>query len=156
MFYNGPDENSAVLYQGTNGGSFTGFALNSQNAANTITMRIQSDGSGSCGDGAAGATELWWHVGCGAVGIEETASTGFTMFPNPTNGSLTINIGASVQNSAYVNVIDMQGRTVAEQRINQKAGSTNILDLSGLSAGQYMVKVITDEWVRTQALQIAR
>jgi len=96
VFYNGPDENSAVLYQGTNGGSFTGFALNSQNAANTITMRIQSDGSGSCGDGAAGATELWWHVGCGAVGIEETASTGFTMFPNPTNGSLTINIGASV------------------------------------------------------------
>ena len=70
VLYNGYDETAAVIYQGNNGGNLAGFAVNSQNADNAITLRIQSNGSGSCGDGQV-PLPLLWDVACGAVGIDE-------------------------------------------------------------------------------------
>ena len=53
VVYNGFNESAAVIYQGNNAGNLTGFAVNSQNPSNTITLRISSNASGSCADGQA-------------------------------------------------------------------------------------------------------
>ncbi|MBK8497953.1 MAG: T9SS type A sorting domain-containing protein [Flavobacteriales bacterium] len=153
--YNGPDEGSSVIYQGTNGGNLSGFAVNSQNPQNIITLRIQSDATGSCEDGQATA-ELQWYVGCGAVGIEEIAAHGFSAYPNPTDGVLYISVGNEVSGQVKVRVLDMSGRTVIEQPLSVTAGSTNAIDMASLQSGQYMVQLTTATWTKTQRVQVAR
>lgn len=155
VIYNGPDENSSVIYQGTNGGNLTGFAVNSQNPQNIITLRIQSNETGSCEDGQSTA-ELRWDVGCGAVGIEEVSADGFAVYPNPTEGTLYINIGRSVSGRVKLRVLDMSGRTVMEQPLSVVAGSSNTIEMAGLQSGQYMVQITTDKWSKTQRVQVAR
>lgn len=156
VIYNGPDENSSVIYQGTNGGNLTGFAVNSQNPENIITLRIQSNATGSCEDGTA-TSELRWYVGCGAVGMEEEVmADGFAVFPNPTEGTLFINVGSAVTGNVKVRVLDLSGRTVIEQPFTAVAGNINSIEMAGLQSGQYMVQLTTSQWTKTQRVQVAR
>ncbi|MEZ4807898.1 MAG: T9SS type A sorting domain-containing protein [Flavobacteriales bacterium] len=155
VVYNGRDENAAVLYQGNNGGNLTGFAINSQNAENIITLRIQSDAAGSCDDGQV-SVPLQWYAACGAVGVEESAFDGFSLYPNPTNGALTINLGNGTYDQVQVRVLDMSGRVVIEAPLNITANSPATVDMSGLMNGQYMVQLVTDKWVKTQQVQVTR
>ncbi|MBX2979213.1 MAG: T9SS type A sorting domain-containing protein [Flavobacteriales bacterium] len=154
VLYNGFDENAAVLYQGNNNGNFTGFALNSQNPDNTITLRIQGNASGSCEDGQA-TIPLRWYVACGAVGIDEAGEGAFSLYPNPTNGLLYIELGEEVKGNFQVRVLDMSGRAVAEHQLAAQAG-VKTMDLNSLSTGQYLVQVITENWVSTKQVQVAR
>ncbi len=155
VVYNGYDENATIIYQGINGGNLTGFAVNSQNVNNAITLRIQSNDAGSCATGEV-ANQLVWAVGCGAVGIDELSQEGFSVHPNPTNGLLTIELDADLRGKAHVRVLDMSGRIVIEQALQAKAGGANTIDMAGLQSGQYMVQLTTDNWVKTQRVQVTR
>ena len=155
IVYNGPNENSSVIYQGNNGGNLTGFAVNSQNPQNIITLRIQTNATGSCAEGTVN-DELQWYVGCGAVGLEELAGNGFAVYPNPTEGLLYIGVGHGVSGQVKVRVLDMSGRTVIEQPLSVAAGSINTVDMASLQSGQYMVQLTTSEWTKTQRVQVAR
>lgn len=155
VLYNGYDETAAVIYQGNNGGNLAGFAVNSQNANNVITLRIQSNGAGSCADGQVGLP-LNWDVACGAVGIDETGSTVFAIYPNPTTGLLNIDLGNEQYGNVQVRVVDMSGRTVIDLPLNAKGGAVNTIDMNGLMNGQYMLQLITDKWVKTQRVQLTR
>lgn len=153
--YNGYDDTAGSLYQGINGGSLAGFAINSQNAEYVVTLHIRSDGSGSCADGTVGPS-LEWFVGCGYVGIDEGSSNAFSLYPNPTDGMLYVNIGNAVRGSVRVRVTDMSGRTVIEQPMNIASGSVSSIDMNGLRNGQYAVQVTTDDWTRTERVQLTR
>ncbi|MFZ1695104.1 MAG: T9SS type A sorting domain-containing protein [Flavobacteriales bacterium] len=154
VVYNGADETATVIYQGNNGGNLAGFAVNSQNASNTITMRIQTNGAGSCDDGLV-PLPLRWSVGCGAVGIEEQGTGGFTVYPNPTDGLLYISLGATTGN-ARARVIDMSGRTVIDAPINLLQGAVGTIDMSALQSGQYAVLVSTADWTKVQRVEVMR
>ncbi len=154
VVYNGYDETANVIYQGTNGGNLAGFAVNSQNVDNAITLRIQSNDAGSCATGEA-TIPMTWAVGCGAVGLNELDQDGFAVYPNPTEGTLYIQLGAEQVGNVRVRVLDMSGRVVIEQPLNVKAG-TNTLDMGRLQTGQYMVELTTDNWVKTQRVQVSR
>ncbi|MBK9175917.1 MAG: T9SS type A sorting domain-containing protein [Flavobacteriales bacterium] len=149
------DENAAAIYQGNNGGNLTGFAVNSQNAGNAITLRIQSDAAGSCDDGQT-LVPLRWTVGCGAVGMEDLAQGGFAVYPNPTDGLLYLSLGDAAPGIVRVRVMDMSGRTVIEQSLNITSGATNSIDMQPLQNGQYMVQVATSDWTRVQRVQVTR
>lgn len=155
VVYNGFDETATVIYQGANGGNLAGFAVNSQNPNNVITLRIQSNNAGSCADGAA-TVPLRWAVGCGAVGIDEASSEGFSVYPNPTRDLLTIALGGNVSGDVLVRVLDMSGRVVLESPYVVKGGGSNTISLAGLQTGQYMIQLNTDNWVKTQRVQVAR
>jgi hypothetical protein len=154
VVYNGPDDGSTVIYQGNNGGNLAGFAVNSQNPSNTVTLRIQSNAAGSCDDGLV-TLPLQWSVGCGAVGIEEAGGSGFSLYPNPTDGLLYISFGG-LQGAARVRVLDMSGRTVIDAPANLQSGSVGTIDMSALQSGQYAVQVSTADWTRVQRVQVAR
>ncbi|MBL7981539.1 MAG: T9SS type A sorting domain-containing protein [Flavobacteriales bacterium] len=154
VVYNGYDETANVIYQGINGGNLAGFAVNSQNVNNAITLRIQSNDAGSCATGEA-TIPMTWAVGCGAVGLNELAQDGFAVYPNPTEGTLYIQLGAEQTGNVRVRVLDMSGRVVIEQPLNVKAGM-NTLDMGRLQTGQYMVELTTDNWVKTQRVQVSR
>jgi hypothetical protein len=154
VVYNGRDENSPVLYVGNNGGSLAGFALNSQNPENIITLRIESNSSGSCEDGQVAGPLRWW-TWCGPVGVEEHGGEVFSIHPNPTNGLLTVTLGGNATDVVRTRVLDMSGRVVLEHGMVMKGGSQNTIDLSGLANGQYMLQLVSTEWTRTQRVQVA-
>jgi len=155
VIYNGVDETAGVIYQGNNGGNLAGFAVNSQNPTNAITLRIQSNASGSCGDGQV-TLPLRWTVGCGAVGVTELATAGFALFPNPTAGLLNITISPDALGAARVRVLDMSGRIVIDSPLMLRSGALHTIDMRGLQSGQYVVQLSTDNWTKVQRVQVEK
>jgi hypothetical protein len=153
--YNGADETAAVIYDGNFGGNLSGFSVNSQNADNLLTLRIRSNGSGSCEDGAA-FLPLRWDVGCGFVGLAENDGSGVTIHPNPTRDRIIIGLGGEVSGEVRVRVMDLSGRVVLEEPYTVRGGGTHAIDLGGLTSGQFLVQLSTEQWVRTERVVLAR
>ena len=72
---------------------------------------------------------------CG-VGIEESENVELTVYPNPSNGEITLE-GLNLTEFT-VNVIDLQGKIVYSEKNNTK------LNLSNLVNGFYILKVLND------------
>lgn len=154
VVYNGFNENSPVLYQGNNGGNFTGFAVNSTNVNNAITLRVQSNSTGSCATGES-TIPMRWDVACGAVGIDEFGQGTFQAYPNPTTGLLVIDLGPEALGNVVLRIMDMSGRLVLEEQFAAQ-GALHNLDMGALMSGQYMIQLSTTERVMTQRVQLMR
>ncbi len=155
VLYNGRNETAPVIYTGNNGGNFAGFAVPSANLENILTLRIQSNSTGSCEDGVA-STPLSWTVACGGVGIEEVGTASVALYPNPTNGLLTVVLGAPVTGKLNIKVLDMSGRVVIEQPVNMAGTDRSVIDLSRLQQGNYTVQVTTASTVSNQRVKVTR
>lgn len=68
-------------------------------------------------------------------GIEEGELAGVSIYPNPTNGVITITNSANTAN--VIEVMDVAGKVVATQNVN----SVSTMDLSVYGSGVYFVKV---------------
>lgn len=69
-----------------------------------------------------------------AVGIEEHTASQVTLYPNPSNGLLTV---SGVENNSKINVINTLGQVVYSNEINKQ----ETLDLNFLSRGVYMISI---------------
>ncbi|MCB9169431.1 MAG: T9SS type A sorting domain-containing protein [Flavobacteriales bacterium] len=154
VVYNGLDDYAAVLFNGNLGGNLSGFAISSSNADNALTLRVQSDGSGSCQGGQA-PDEMRWDVGCGLVGIDGIDAQGFGLYPNPTNGTLYAELPQGAASDLQVRVFDLSGRVVLAQGYPQ-AGHRVMIDLSGLQAGNYFIQLVTSDRTSTRQVQLIR
>ncbi len=153
--YNGlVDQPGNIIFSGNNSGNLTGLTVNSNNTDNALTLRIRSNDSGSCSDESA-TVPLRWDVGCGFVGIDEVARTGFSIFPNPSTGILNIDLGSMMEGEMNIRVTDMSGRIAAERTVLGSFDRTS-LDLGQLQNGQYMVTIVTENWTATKPLQLMR
>lgn len=153
--YNGEDEFAAIIYEGNFGGNLAGFSVNSQNIDNTVTMRIRSNGAGSCSDGTA-FVPLRWDVGCGFVGVDENGPANFTIHPNPTRDRIVFGLGQEVNGAVRLRVMDLSGRVVLEEPYTVRGGGMHTIDLGSLTSGQYLVQLSTEDWVRTQRVELTR
>ncbi len=85
------------------------------------------------------------------VGIEENSATPFTMFPNPSNGNVTLNLNYS---NSLVEVVDVLGNTISSQRYSN-AGQVQ-LNLNNTAEGIYFVRVTSGNEKSVQKLIIRR
>ncbi len=155
VIYNGAYDLAGVLFNGNLGGDVTGLSISSANPDNLLTLRVQSNGSGSCDDGQA-TTPLVWDVGCGGVGLDEADLSGFVLFPNPTNGAITLQLGEQSATNAVVRIFDITGRQVMDIPVRTINERTMEVDLSVLQAGNYLVQVNAAAFVRTRVVQVVR
>ena len=81
------------------------------------------------------------HIGTG-VGVNEVNNVNVAVYPNPVSDVLNIR-GEGIQ---QIELMDVNGRTV------MTSGATSQLNLDGMAAGLYMVRVITNEGVHTQKI----
>jgi len=125
------------------------------NMGNYITLRIRSNASGSCSTGET-TEQLRWAIGCGVVGLSELALGSFSIYPNPTEGLLQIELSGKVEGKVQLRITDMSGRLVQEQLLRISGGNRSTMDMSGLQSGQYMVQLTTANWVRTERVQVVR
>jgi hypothetical protein len=141
-----------LLWQGNLNGNMAGFAINTTNPQHQLLMRVVSNGAGSCATGEA-SLPLHWVVQCGAVGIHETAASEFSMYPNPTTGQLTVRLPENSRGAMDLRITDVAGRIVHHERFNASS-AVNTFDLKDLVSGNYTVTLTTNDWVKSQQLQI--
>jgi|GEM_PF-2912540 len=77
----------------------------------------------------------------------------FVIFPNPTDGPMTVHLDGLSGERATINITDVQGRIVRSETALLSSGllSTNI-DLSGESPGMYVVQIHTENEVLTKRI----
>ena len=71
---------------------------------------------------------------------EQFNSINFTVFPNPANDLIAIQIGGLVSEDMNVDLVDMTGKVVAKKTIN-KGQTIAYFDVATVYAGTYFVKV---------------
>jgi len=81
------------------------------------------------------------------IGIQQheltAKNTGLSLYPNPTNGNVTLNFFAADNENVVVNIMDMNGRVIKSEAINKlNSGYTDYnFNTSELSSGVYIVNV---------------
>ncbi len=81
------------------------------------------------------------------VGVDEEANRiALSVFPNPSQGVVKLNIEADLFNTAELKVIDVMGKVVYEQSNISVVGSfATEIDLTGYSQGVYFITVSGDD-----------
>jgi hypothetical protein len=88
------------------------------------------------------------------IGSVEAKTIAFTMQPNPTTGTLTLNLGTNATGTADIHITSITGQTVYRGSI--KAAASTTLSLGHLESGMYFVAVSTAEGSHTEKLIIAK
>jgi hypothetical protein len=155
QIFNGLDTSAQIVYMGNQGGQIGGLAISSSNPDNALTLLVISSQQGSCASGQ-GFPPLFWNVGCGLVGQNEFTVDRFAMFPNPTNGDLYVRLADGLTGKVSIDVMDVMGRLVMSEQFNATTGHTERFDLGMLTNGNYAVRLSTDNWSKTEQLQVVR
>jgi len=89
-----------------------------------------------------------------SIGVTAAASASFRLFPNPANGSVTLNHPMGMKN-ASVGITDLTGRTVWAQPLSDNASTP--IDLHNVSAGAYWVRTsVNNKILDVQRLNVIR
>jgi Secretion system C-terminal sorting domain/Bacterial Ig-like domain (group 2) len=87
--------------------------------------------------------------------VVEAASV--SMYPNPARNQVTINIPAPENTEAQITVIDMCGRVVLQSAVTlSEGGNSHLMDVSNLTAGNYIVSIVAGGNNTTERLTIAK
>jgi 3'-phosphoadenosine 5'-phosphosulfate sulfotransferase len=78
------------------------------------------------------------------LSVESTITTDLILYPNPTKRMLNLKTTFSFENAVY-SVFDMTGRRVLNDKFN-----SNDIDVSALSTGNYILRVIDNGVIKTQ------
>jgi hypothetical protein len=93
----------------------------------------------------------------GAGQEAQPQSTNLSVYPNPSEGQLTVVYSGALGQSLHMTVRDVLGRILYERQVNDFLGMTEqSLDLSNLSAGVYTVQVRNGETTSAAQFVITR
>lgn len=76
------------------------------------------------------------------VGVDETGSKNFRLYPNPANDFLDVSFPASMRDFTKIRIADVEGRLIEMRSI--QSTSTYRIDTSALDAGVYFISVISE------------
>ena len=124
-------EGSKLLGTGANGQSRQGASVALSADGKTAMVGGEYDDWGN-GSGA-----IWTYISSPASSIDEIKNTSLSIYPNPSNGIVTIN---SNQDIAHINLYDNKGKAVLNQEYTNKLNQTEI-DLSALNNGIYFIAI---------------
>ena len=74
-----------------------------------------------------------------ATSVEESPIISFNLYPNPTNGLVTVDFASGVEENITFNVMDVSGKIVFSNTVAANEGSNRVnIDLSSLESGVYL------------------
>jgi hypothetical protein len=86
-----------------------------------------------------------------ALANEEFLQTQFSLYPNPSNGSFTLEF-KELTSSYSVEVFDVTGKTIYENNYDQAAGLVQVINLDKPSSGVYFINIKSDKGLVTKKL----
>ena len=86
------------------------------------------------------------------LGVEDMDLGQWTIFPNPVRTQLTLEHTSGVE--GMITLVDGLGRTVVELPGN--GDSTQHIDVTNLSAGSYVLRIVSDGGFYQQRIQIVK
>ncbi|HLG02149.1 MAG TPA: PKD domain-containing protein, partial [Bacteroidia bacterium] len=116
------------------------------NGTYTVTLTV----TGPCG------TDTYTQViTISQVGIRDNdlANT-LSIYPNPNDGRFTIAFEFSQPKDVTVEVLDVAGRVIFNDKAIGISNYNNVIDLSDAGQGMYIVRVLTNEGVATAKIAI--
>ena len=88
---------------------------------------------------------VYYHVAAPSAISQVISSKGFNVYPNPTNGLLTIESGA--ESITRLEVCNMLGEVVLQPKMTR-----NTIDISQLETGMYMLNITTKAGISSQRI----
>jgi hypothetical protein len=89
--------------------------------------------------------------------IKNENADGISIYPNPANDVLNVNIPADENNAARISILDQLGREVTSSELKISSSSSHLqFDLSQFVSGIYLVRVVQAGNIFTQKLIISR
>lgn len=90
------------------------------------------------------------------VGVTEIENSSFNLFPNPSQGMVTISMEGIATGEISMEVIDVTGKIVFTQNVLFDGNKTNYtLDLSSLENGTYLINISMQEGTATRRIVLA-
>lgn len=120
-----------------------------------LRMRITADYVGNtispCGSPSFGQTEDYTVISQGTIGIaEEVEKIKLKVYPNPTNGLVTIEYSFGNNENLTIFISDMLGREI--QKIVSNGENKQVINLSALPKGIYFIEASSGEKRLTKKL----
>jgi len=146
---------SALTTIKVNGNALTGLNVGNGNNANVPTANFDARNNNLTNivvDNVSYSTANWTNVDAGVafttdatLGVNDNIlNTKVSVYPNPTNGLLQINIPAGYQ-LKQISVYDITGK-----QVKYSNSDSNTLDIGNLSEGFYLLKISTDKGLVTK------
>jgi len=89
------------------------------------------------------------------VSLSEESLSGFSLYPNPTNGKVHLVSGQDFQSKSVVEVYNMMGtRLTAKTYSNLAKGQSIAIDLQHYAPGIYIIKLCNDEGCWSQKVSV--
>jgi hypothetical protein len=118
----------------------------------TITYRV-TDPSNNTSDEFTRLVQYTYWPKCNnsTVGVDDVKSIeeSVSVYPNPSNGLVTIDLNGSLAQNANVEVYNAMGQLILVKEFTVATGKFNI-DLSSNASGVYTIKLIADGQVVTK------
>lgn len=91
------------------------------------------------------------------TGINDDVVTGLQAFPNPASKFLLLNVPASTNVSAMIDISDMLGNRIASWNYTLNSGTNHLnLDVSNISTGIYNLRIIAGNDIETKRVVIQK
>ena len=109
--------------------------------------------------GQAARMQAWYNTISGQfkgnvlLANEDFLQAQFTLYPNPSKGSFTLEFKEIADNFS-VEVFDVTGKTIFENNYDQSANLVQVINLDKPSSGVYFVNIKSDKGIATKKLII--
>jgi hypothetical protein len=97
---------------------------------------------------SASATDSLYVDLC--MGVETASATGWSLYPNPTDGFITLGTSNTLTSDVIVEIYAADGKLISSE--NKQQASTIAIDITSEPVGVYFVKVISNGTVTTHRL----
>jgi hypothetical protein len=87
------------------------------------------------------------------LSVEEADGRQFLVYPNPNNGRFDLVFSSLLLDEAQVTLIDIKGSVVYSKKLAPNRPVLS-MDVSDLSSGLYVVKVVSDDIVQTEKVVV--
>jgi hypothetical protein len=101
--------------------------------------------------------DVCWNscAACDATSLSEFEQEAFSIFPNPTNGEVQLNLASELSNkNGFVTIYSLTGKMLYSIALQSIAGQR--LELSWLGEGIYMIEVRSNEFRSIERLMIQK
>ena len=71
----------------------------------------------------------------------ESSISGFSIYPNPNNGSFNVNLNSSSNKTISIEVFDIRGRKVFDKRYASSPPTNKVINLENVQSGIYLLQV---------------